>query len=112
MDKFVKMDNEFVKMDSEFIKVTNEMLTYCRYWQPLIDLIDNNEKSKKGIILFGHQNMAHLEVIIRNILAMIRGSWKMTLICSKNNFVKTLQLCHFINRNINVAIKDQFFLKN
>lgn len=92
----------------EFIEYSRQIITYSRFWRK--HKIAN--VSPNIIILFGCQDMIHLEVIIRNILSFISDSWTLTVIISKLQYTKTLQLCRFLDVDIQVEIHDQFFKKD
>ena len=90
-------------MDS-FVEFTESIITYSRHWPKYLTSEDNH----KGIIIFAHSNMIHLEVILRNILSINSSSWGITVITSKDLYINTLQLCEFLDESIRVEIRDFF----
>jgi hypothetical protein len=92
----------------EFVEFTHKMVTYSRYWRrhPV------GRGTHRGMIIFGHSNMVHLEVVLRNVLSMVSGHWELVVITAKHLLVDTLQLCLFLDENIQVITKDEFFKEN
>lgn len=92
----------------QFISFTGSILTYSRFWhQGKLNPMSNNL-----IILFGHSNMVHLEVIIRNILSKINANWQLLIITSQDLSIITQQLSYYLDNNIRVVTDDCFFENN
>lgn len=88
-----------------FTEFTREMLTYSRFWKKF----PVGKGINRGIIVFGHSNIVHLEVILRNILSFLCHPWEMTVITYHECYVETNQLCAYLDPNITVQVHDQYF---
>lgn len=91
---------------NQFVDFTLDIITYSRYW-PKYRV---NPNSQRGVVLFGHPNMIHLEVIIRNILSMLNDQWAMLVLTNSSSYQKTGQLCSFLDSNIQIEIAHSFDL--
>jgi len=85
----------------------NEIIAYSRYW-PLNKI---SRDSDNGFILFANQklNTIYLEVCLRNILSFNDNEWRVIILTSKSNHVETLQVSEFLDKSIEVYVRDKYF---